>query len=187
MTDLHTQSIEFNEIMQKRHSTRAFAPQIPEHNKIMSLFEAARWAPSSSNNQPWRYIFATSNDIEKHSKIVDCLAEGNKIWASHAPLLIVSLAKTLTNTGKPYRHNLYDAGAANMAIALQATALGMQAHIMGGFDVEKVKNSFATEDQLDPVVVIAVGYPGNIDLLPENLKLKENLRERLPLESIILE
>jgi nitroreductase len=187
MTPLHTQTIKLNEIMQKRHSTRAFAPQIPEHNKIMSLFEAARWAPSSSNNQPWRYIFATSNETEKHNKIIDCLAEGNKIWAKDAPLLIVSLAKILTNTGKPYRHNLYDAGAANMAIALQATALGMQAHIMGGFDFEKVKNAFLKEEQLDPVVIIAVGYPGDIDLLPENLKLKENLRERLPLESLILE
>jgi nitroreductase len=152
----------------------------------MSLFEAARWAPSSSNNQPWRYIFASKNDSEKHHQILDCLVEGNKIWAVNAPLLIITLAKTLTNTGKPYKHNFYDTGAANMSLALQAAALGMQAHIMGGFDVEKVKKSFLLDDSLEPIVIIAVGYPGNIDLLPENLRIKENLRERFSLESLIL-
>ena len=73
-----------------------------------------------------------------------------------------------------------------MSLALQAAALGMQAHIMGGFDVEKVKKSFLLDDSLEPIVIIAVGYPGNIDLLPENLRIKENLRERFSLESLIL-
>jgi nitroreductase len=177
---------DFEKLYQSRKSTRAFASTIPDTNTINNLFDAARWAPSSSNNQPWRYIFATHNEIEKFNLIADCLAESNKLWAIKAPLLIISLAKNITNTGKPYRHFLYDTGAANMALALQATDLGMQAHIMGGFDIEKVRTNFNIEENLEPVVIIAVGYQGNIAELPDNLFQRENIKERFSLDAIIL-
>jgi nitroreductase len=175
-----------NEILKKRKSIRAFNDTIPAMDSITSLFEAARWAPSSSNNQPWRYIYATKNDEIKFQKILDCLMEGNKIWASKAPLLIISLAQKLTNTGKEYRHHLYDTGAANMALALQATSLAMQAHTIGGFYIDKVLNTFQIDDALIPVVIMAVGYPGDINALPEQLRIKENVRERFELDHLIL-
>ena len=175
-----------SKIIQDRRSTRVFTNKIPDQEVIMSLFEAARWAPSSANNQPWRYIYATQNEEEKFQKVLSCLAEGNKIWAVKAPLLILSVAKKLTNTGKPYRHNLYDTGAANLSIALQAIALGLQAHIMGGFDVEMAKSTFNISDDYEPVVIIAVGYPGDINSLPENLKARELNRERFDIETLLL-
>jgi nitroreductase len=179
-------AIEFAAIMQHRKSIRAFNTQIPETNKILSLFEAARWAPSSANNQPWRYIYATSNEIEKFEKILDCLADSNKVWASKAPILIISLTKILTNTGKSYRHNFYDTGAANMALALQAVNLGMQAHVMGGFDIEKVRINFNINEEFEPVVIIAAGYPGDVKYLPENLQMREQIKERMPLDMLLL-
>jgi len=186
MITIDNAGIEIAEIIQQRRSIRAFHEEIPHQKKIISLFEAARWAPSSSNNQPWRYIYATVNEQDKFDKILDCLAESNQVWASKAPILIISLTKKLTNTGKPYRHNFYDTGAANMSLALQAINMGMQAHIMGGFDIEKVKNKFEINEAYEPVVIIAVGYPGNSNNLPENLRLRELVRERIPTEMLFL-
>ena len=175
------------EIILNRRSIRAFDKQVPNEAQIISLIEAARWAPSSSNNQPWRYIYATQNETEKFGKILSCLVEANQLWAGKAPLLILSLAKNITNTGKPYRHNLYDTGAANMALAFQANNLGMQAHIMGGFDADKAKTIFEIETIYEPVVVIAVGFPGDTNSLPKNLQSRENQKsERFEIDALIL-
>lgn len=173
-------------VLQKRKSIRAFDKKVPELYQIKLLFEAARWAPSSSNNQPWRYIFATSNEQEKFNALLSCLADSNQIWASKAPVLILSLAKKLTNTGKVYKHNLYDTGAANMALSLQAVELGMQAHIMGGFDAVKIQSVLQIEEDLEPIVMIVVGYPGDINELPENLRLREVASSRLELKDILI-
>jgi nitroreductase len=175
-----------SKIIAERRSIRAFDSKIPEKDLVLSLFEAARWAPSSSNNQPWRYIYATKNEKEKYEKILSCLAESNQIWASKAPMLILSLTKKLTNTGKAYKHNFYDTGAANMALALQATSLGMQAHIMGGFDIDMAKEMFKIDESLEPVVVIAVGFAGNVNDLPENLRLREIPSDRFQLNNLFI-
>ncbi len=119
-----------------RWSPRAFLPDpLPEH-QVQTLFEAARWAPSCYNEQPWLFIYATEPEARK--RLAACLVAKNQLWASHAPLLMFILARrNFQKTGKENRHAPYDAGAAWMALALQARKLGLYAHAMAGFNLEK--------------------------------------------------
>ena len=161
------------EVIQKRRSRRAYADKPVEPEKIESLFEAARWAPSSVNEQPWIYIYATK-DQPLWTRIFDALHDGNKIWVKTVPLLIVSLArKNFIRNYRPNGSARYDLGAANAFLSLQATHLGLNVHQMGGFDAEKIKYNLNIPDNYEPVVIMAIGYPGDAELLPENLKLRE--------------
>ncbi len=162
------------EVIKNRKSVRAYADRLIESQKINSLFEAVRWAPSSSNGQPWLYLYATKEQPELWNKLFDCLLEGNKIWAKDAPILILSLArKNFTATDKPNHYAFYDLGAANAFLAIQAVELGLQLRQMGGFDHEKAKLSLNIPEAFQLGAMIAVGYPGDPELLPENLKARE--------------
>ncbi len=167
------------EVIQKRRSQRAYADKPVESEKIHSLFEAARWAPSSLNEQPWFYIYAT-RDQELWNKIFESLKEGNKSWAAHAPLLILSLArKNFLRFNSPNPSARYDLGAANGFLSLQAAHLGLNVHQMAGFDTQTAIKNLGVPDLFEPVVVMAIGYPGDINKLPENLKSRESApRER---------
>lgn len=157
-----------------RRSRRAYAPTPVEKEKIVSLFEAARWAPSSVNEQPWIYLYATQDQTELWQKIVDSLTEANKIWAKHAPLLIVSLMrKNFTRNDRPNLSARYDLGAANAFLSLQAAHLGLNVHQMGGFDPQRARTNLNIPEYFEAVVVMAIGYPGDIEALPENLKARE--------------
>ncbi|MBX3254439.1 MAG: nitroreductase family protein [Chitinophagaceae bacterium] len=160
-------------LIKERRSIRAFSNKEVEPEKITELFEAARWAPSAMNEQPWMYVYAGKGQ-QLHSDIVETLFPGNQSWAGKAPLLIVSIMRdTFINNGNPNNSALHDTGMANYAISLGAVSLGLHTHMMGGFHQEALKQKLNLSEGLHPVVVMAVGYAGSPDDLPEGLKHRE--------------
>jgi nitroreductase len=179
---MKSDSVDFpiSELILRRKSVRAFTERLVEQVKINSLFEATRWAPSSTNEQPWVYIYASKDQTELWEKLFDALNEGNKIWVKDAPLLILSLArKNFTRFPGPNAHAMYDLGGANAFLALQAVELGLQVRQIAGFNHGKVVENLNIPDLYEPGVFLAVGYPGSAESLPEKLKVRENApRER---------
>lgn len=171
----------------KRRSEFAFSPRLIEEEKISSLFEAAHLAPSSMNIQPWRYIYATpaSSTFEK---IVAALHEGNQRWAKDAPLLIVAIAQMQYEFNGNIHRNRYawhDTGLANAFLMIQATHLGLVSHPMGGFSAEALTEILKIPPSYEPVVVMAVGYPGDVHNLPADLLERQNRpRTRMQLSHI---
>lgn len=176
------------EVIQKRRSRRAYADTPIPEEIIKTLFEAARWAPSSVNEQPWTYIYATKDQPELYHKILDCLNEGNRVWAASAPLLIMSLARIHHTKMERTNHAAkYDLGAANAFLTLQATDLGLNVHQMGGFDAAKARTLLAIPDGYELGVIMAVGYPGDAQSLPEHLRQRELApRERKQLDQFVM-
>lgn len=173
-----------NKLFTDRWSARAFADQpIPEHT-LLGMFEAASWAASSMNEQPWLYYYAHKED-ETFQKFIDCLMPGNSVWAQHAAVIILSLArKTFAANGVVNRHALYDTGAANTNLMLQATEHGLTGHQMGGFDYDKTRETFQLPDDLEPVVFIALAYPGQPEQLDEPFRSREATpRTRKPISA----
>lgn len=161
------------DLIKSRRSRRAFSEKAIESEKIKSLFEAARWAPSSLNEQPWIYIYATKGQ-ELWKRIFDSLNEGNKIWARDAQLLIVSFCKkNFSRNGAPNGAAKYDVGAANAFLSLQATHLGLNTHQMGGFDHQLLRKNLNVPDDFEEGVIIAVGYSGEVEQLPSHLQQRE--------------
>lgn len=162
------------EVIQMRRSRRAYSDKPVKQEQINSLFEAARWAPSSVNEQPWLYLYATKDQKELWEKIFDSLNEGNKIWAKNAPLLMVSLVrKNFLRNDMPNLSARYDLGAANAFLSLQAAHQGLNVHQMGGFDQAKARANLNIPDTFETVVILAIGYPGDVEALPEHLKMRE--------------
>lgn len=168
------------DLIQKRRSIRAFSSDPIEQEKINSLFEATRWAPSSTNEQPWVFIYATREQASLWERLFEPLNDGNKIWAKDAPLLILSLArKNFSRYPGPNAHALYDLGGANAFLSLQAVELGLQVRQMAGFDEQKAIELLNIPEVYQLGVFMAVGYPGDPSALPENLKNRETApRER---------
>lgn len=168
------------DLIEQRRSRRAYSSQPIETEKIYSLFEAARWAPSSMNEQPWAYLYATQDQPELWNELLNTLNESNRVWAQHAPLLILSMVrKTLLRNGAVNGAARYDVGAANAFLSIQATHVGLNVHQMGGFDRQKVTERLNIPDNYEPMVIMAVGYLGDTVNLSENLKQREvALRER---------
>jgi nitroreductase len=177
-----------SDLIKNRKSTRAFSPQLIEGERINSLFEATRWAPSSTNEQPWVYIYATRDQVELWNKLFTCLNEGNKIWAKDAPLLILSLARrNFSRFSGANAYAMYDLGGANSFLSLQAVELGLQVRQMAGFHHEAAIRQLKIPDTFEVGVFIAVGYPGDPHSLPENLKLRELApRERLLQQEFVM-
>jgi nitroreductase len=169
-------AIEFEiaEVIRNRRSIRAFSPQMVEKEKLHSLFEATRWAPSSSNEQPWIYLYATKDQAKLWDTFFEVLNEGNKAWVKEAPVLIFSVArKNLTRYNAPNTYALYDLGAANSLLSIQAVDLGLQVRQMGGYDQQQARLKLNIPDEFELGVFMAVGYPGDVDQLPEELKKRE--------------
>jgi nitroreductase len=163
-----------HELIQERWSPRAFAGRPVEPEKLYSLFEAARWAPSSFNEQPWGFIVATMQDAEAHARIAACLVEGNRVWAEAAPVLMMSVAKLqFDHTGKENRHAYHDVGLAMGMVLVEATHLGLFVHQMAGFDRDQARSSLEIPETHEPVAAIALGYPGDAEKLPAKLQEKE--------------
>lgn len=169
-------------IFLERWSPRAFSSAPLTDAQLASLFEALRWAPSSSNEQPWTLVYATDPGSPDHERLLGLLVESNRVWARRAPLLIILFARrTFTRNGKPNRHHGFDAGAAWMSLALQARALGLFAHAMGGFDHERACPELGLPiDEFEAMAAIAVGPPGDPDDLPEPLRARETPSPRKP-------
>src|SRR5437868_2953172 len=138
------------EILKRRWSPRAFSDRMVGSEKLRSLFEAARWAPSSFNAQPWSFIVATKEKPEEHARLLSCLVEKNQQWARLAPVLMVSVAKLkFEKTGKPNRHAFHDVGLAMGNMLVEATALGLCVHQMAGFSPEKCERFMACPKSLN--------------------------------------
>jgi nitroreductase len=173
-----------HDLLARRWSPRTFDERLVEVDTLRTLFEAARWAPSSSNEQPWRFIVATKDHETEWNRLFDCLMEGNQKWTFRAPVLILSVASmNFEDDGKPNRHAFHDTGLATENFVLQATAQGLVAHQMAGFDVEKARADLRIPAGCEPVAMIAVGYPGDPAVLPERLQERElRPRQRRPIE-----
>jgi len=176
-----------NDLLGKRWSPRAFSDQMVEFDKLRSLFEAARWAPSSNNGQPWSFIVATKHSQKEYDSLLACLMEGNIRWAKLAPVLMVSVARlNFEENGKPNRHAFHDVGQAVANLTVQATALHLAVHQMGGFYPDKVKELYGIPHEYEPVAAMAIGYPGKPEMLPEQLMKREYAeRERKPISEFV--
>ncbi len=177
------------EILRRRWSPRAFSDRLVEPEKLQSLFEAARWAASSFNEQPWNFIVATKQNPEEHARLLSCLVEGNQRWARAVPVLMVSVAKlNFDKTGKPNRHAFHDVGLAMGNVLVQATALGLFVHQMAGFSPEKVREIYGVPEGFEPVAAIAIGYTLAADELPEAFREFDlGARRRKPVNSFVFE
>lgn len=176
-----------NNLLSRRWSPRAFSAQPVEPWKILNLFEAARWAPSASNEQPWRFIVATKEDTHTYESLYNTLSEGNQKWAHRAPILALAVAHSVySRNQKPNRHSWYDLGQSVANLSLEATALGLSVHQMGGFDAAKVKERLMIPPDFDPVAIFAIGYTDRPETLPDDLRQREEApRSRLPLENVV--
>jgi nitroreductase len=174
------------DLIRQRWSPRTYADKEVPAAELKRLFEAARWAASSSNEQPWRFLVGRRGD-ETYQKIFNALVEFNQTWARSAPVLVLAVAKmTFTQKGTPNRYGLHDTGAAMANLALQATADGLHTHSMAGFDNEQMRASFAIPSDYEMGAVTAIGYFGDPENLPEHLrKMEVSPRQRKPLEEFV--
>lgn len=165
---LATTCVKIDELMQTRWSPRAFDPDREvTHDDLIALLEAARWAPSCFNDQPWRFVVC-NKAVDKigWQNAFATLAEKNQLWAKNAPVLIlVAAMSNFNHNGKPNRLAMYDTGAASVSLCLQAVALGLAVHQMGGFDAEKAREVFNLPADCIPMAMMAVGYQGDVGLL----------------------
>jgi nitroreductase len=176
-----------HDLLRRRWSPRAFAERPLEAETVRSLFEAARWAPSSNNEQPWRFLAAARDAGAEYDRLLTCLKESNRKWAFRAPLLVMSVAAlNFEDDGKSNRHAFHDTGLAAENLVLQAVALGLVAHQMAGFDVEKARKDCLIPPGYEPVAMIAIGYQGDPGVLPEHLREREmKPRDRKPIGKFV--
>ena len=174
-----------NELISRRWSARAFSTKPVEKSKLLSILEAARWAPSSRNEQPWRYIVFTNDNPEKLKKAQSVLRDIND-YAKRAPILICAITKrTYSDNGISNRLHFHDLGAANENMFLETFNQGLVMHEMGGFDVQKAREVFNIPEDYEIGVMIAIGYQDTYDVLPDRLKEKAfTPRIRKPLSEI---
>ena len=174
-----------HEIIANRWSGRAYDEKRSiAHKDIISLLEAARWAPSCYGEEPWRYIVCNKKtNAAAWGKAYSCLAEGNQSWAVNAPMLILALANTIFgHNEKLNRWSQYDTGAASMSLCIQATTMGLMVHQMGGFNAEKAAELFSIPDQYISMAMMAVGYQLPEDEITQEVMERESSeRQRNPL------
>lgn len=161
-----------HDLLRERWSPRAFSDRPVDQDTLNSVLEAARWAASAANQQPWHFVVATREDAEAHQRMVGTLVEGNVRWAQHAPVLILVAARLYERPGKEHT-SFYDAGMAVGNLVTQATHLGLATHQMGGFYADKAREALGIPDGYEPLAVIALGYPGDHEALPEDLRERE--------------
>jgi len=174
-------------LLAERWSPRGFdrAHEIGDE-ALAALLEAARWAPSAQNSQPWRFLVTRRGELA-HDRLFAALAPGNQAWAGQASALVLVAARTAGDDGRPQPWALYDTGQAVAALVTQAQADGLAVHQMGGFDTDAVRAGFGLAGALTPVVVLAIGLPGDATGLPEPLAAREAApRTRHPLSDLLL-
>lgn len=177
-----------HDLLRERWSPRAFSSQPVDLEKLLSLFEAARWSPSGGNLQPWAFIVSTTEDAEAYAKFIEILSPRNQLWAKNAPVLILALAKRERQEGKLNPWAFYDLGQSVAHLTLQASVMGLSVHQMGGFDAEKARGLFEIPASYEPATVIAIGYQGDPDKLPDEMRLRElEARSRKPLADFVFE
>jgi nitroreductase len=182
----HEKVTDIHPLIRSRSSSRIFDPQRPvSPQTVRLLIEAARWAPSSRNRQPWRFLVFDLETPDALAAARACLNAGNQAWASRAPVLILAVSEDVSDSGRPNAKAQHDLGLANENLLLQCAALGLHCRPMGGFDAHEAREAFCVPEGYTPMVMIAVGYPGEVDDLSQEVQDKERvLRQRRPLECI---
>ena len=177
-----------HDLIRDRWSPRAFSDRDVPRDVLQSLFEAARWAPSCYNEQPWAYLVATRDDKESFAKLLSVLVEFNANWAKSAPVLAIAVAElAFAKNNTPNRNAQYDTGAASALLSLEATAHGLAVHQMAGFDAEKARQVFGIPAGWEAIAALAIGYPGDPDSLPQPLREREVApRTRKPLSEFVM-
>jgi len=179
-----------DDIFINRRSPRALSGESISDEELMSLFEAAKWAPSNANAQPWKFIYA-KRETEEWDKFFDLLIEFNQIWSKNAAVLVVLVSRnTFDDEEKKGQENVthsFDAGSAWMSLALQASSMGLAAHGMAGFDYVKAKKVLEIPSDYTVEAMIAIGKPGSLDMIPERMQKDEKYRERKKVSEIISE
>lgn len=178
---------DINPLFVNRWSPRAMSGEEISHDDLMGLFEAARWAPSSYNNQPWRFIYAKRN-TDHWQRLFSLLVEGNKTWAKNAAVIVVVISrKNFEFNEKPAITHQFDAGAAWENLALEATSRELVTHGMQGFDFNEARKVLGIPDSFDVMAMIAIGKLGQKENLPRDLQEREYPSNRKPLEEIVME
>jgi nitroreductase len=169
-----------------RRSPRAYDPAaVLSDDQIRRLLEAARWAPSAANSQPWRFILGRRGDAV-FQRIYDTLAPGNRRWADRAGALLVGLAEVARADGQPNPYAGYDLGQALAHLSVQAEHEGLVVHQMGGFAADKVRVELGVPEGTDPFVVAAIGHAADPASLPDDLRERETApRSRRPLTELV--
>lgn len=178
-------SFPIHDLITKRWSARSFSTRPVEKDKLLSILEAARWAPSSHNEQPWRYIVFTKDNPEKLKEAQTVLLESNS-FAKRAPILICAITKkAYSHNGLYNRLHFHDLGAANENMFLESFNQGLIMHEMGGFDIPKSRELFKIPEDYEVGIMIAIGYQDNVDIMPDKYREKAHLpRERKQLSEI---
>jgi nitroreductase len=178
-----------HELIADRWSPRALDPRPVDAAQIRSLLEAARWAASSFNEQPWTFLVARREDTERFETMLSCLMSGNQSWARNAGVLILTVAKqTFTRNDRPNRVAAHDIGLAAAGLSFQATALGLCVHQMAGIEMDKIRETYNVPAGYDPVTAIAIGHQGALEDLPEDLQDPEKQpRQRKPQDEWVFE
>lgn len=172
------------EIIEERWSPYSFSSIPVEEYKLKAMFEAAGYAPSCNNEQPWVFVYTTQQNREVFDTYLGFMNDSNQLWTKNAYAIIISMARTkFSHNGNPNRFAFHDTGMAVSNLLLQAFAMDIYVHQMGGYSVEKVKNHFNLNDDMEPVAMMGVGYLGNGDSLPAELfKRDEKRRTRKSLK-----
>jgi len=179
-------SVPLNELIRNRWSPRAYADRMVSREDLIAVLEAARWAASCQNMQPWRYIVTTKDDTAEHQRMVACLKPGNQEWAPTAPVLMMALASLKRPNGDENRHAFYDSGAASALLTLEATARGLSVRQMAGIEVDKVRETYSVPDDYGVIAGMALGYQGAPETLPEHRQEQETSpRIRNPLSDMV--
>jgi nitroreductase len=175
-------------LLNKRWSSRAFSTKSVEKSTLLSLLEAARWAPSSYNEQPWHFLLAMRDeDPDSFRRIADCLVPFNRSWAIRAPVLMLIFARShFQKKDTPNAHAWHDVGLAAMSLTVEAIHHGLGVHMLAGIDKEKIYKSFRVPEDHAPVIGLVIGYHDSIEILDEGLIEKERQpRTRKPLSEIV--
>lgn len=176
-----------NELFLKRWSPRAMSGESLSEEQLMSLFEAARWAPSSYNNQPWRFVYAR-RDTKQWNSLFNLLGDFNKIWAQNAAVLVVVVSKKVfDHNDKPSRTHAFDAGAAWENLALQGSLMGLAIHAMEGFDYDKARHVLKIPEEYEIQAMVAIGKLGKKDALPPDMQTREIPSKRKPVSEFVSE
>lgn len=175
------------DVLANRWSPYCFEPRAVEPEKLESCLEAARWAASSYNEQPWTFLLAARDDVAEFPRMLGCLTEANQAWAKNAGVLLLTVVATaFTRNGNPNRVAVHDIGLAAGNLCAQATALGLSVHQMAGVDLEKVRQTYGIPGTHVPVTAIAIGYAANPDTSDPQLAERDRApRTRKPLAQIV--
>jgi len=173
------------DVIRNRWSPAIFSPRPVETEALLSMLEAARWAPSSNNAQPWSFLVARKEEPQEFARMLTCLVPGNVTWAQHVAVLVITVANLQFDNGKPNRHAWHDTGIATGFLMLQAASMGILAHGMAGFDPDKARELYAIPETHEAVAAIGIGYPGDEAGAPEELLRRNKHRPRRPLSQSV--